>query len=110
MTDEERKNRNPAVEVVRTTLAQIEAMPIVTAAELEMHKVYVLQSARHIATLNYAGATLALNPVTLDTVCVHHFHGPRIPIDVFIHAQPDGSFADAVGTRITVRRWMGADQ
>jgi hypothetical protein len=110
MTDEERRNRNPAVEVVPITLAEIEAMPIVRAAELELRKVYVIQTARHVATLNYMGTTLKMNPVTLDTVKVHHFHAPRIPLNVFIHATPDGSFADAVGTRITIRRWMGEDQ
>ena len=80
-----------------------------TAAELELHRVYVVQSAKHITTLNYMGPTLALDPVTLDTVKVHHFHGPRAALDVYLAARPDGSFTDAVGTRITIRKWTGED-
>ena len=107
MTDDERRNRNPAIEVVRTT--EIEKHPVVTAAELEKHRVYAIQSARYVTTMNYMGATLAMHPVTLDTVKVHHFHGPRARLDVFLAAQPDGSFTDATGTRLTVRRWTGED-
>ena len=111
MTDEERKNRNPAVEAVRTTLEELEAThPVVTASELELHKVYIIQSIRHIVTLNYMGSGLAMHPITLDTMKIHHFHGPRAGLDVFIAACPDGSFTDASGTRLTVRKWMGDDQ
>jgi hypothetical protein len=110
MTDEERRNRNPAIEVVRTTFAEIETHPIVTAADLEPHKVYVVQSARNIATLNYMGKGRSLHPVTFDLIATHHFHGPRAGLNVFLAAQPDGSFTDAEGTRITIRRWTGEDQ
>lgn len=110
MTDEERRNRNPKVEVVRTSLTEIEAEhPRVTSAELEIHRVYLLQSARNISTLNYMGRRHLLHPVTLDAVTTHHFHGPRAALDVFLVANPDGSFSDAVGTRITVRRYTGTD-
>jgi hypothetical protein len=107
MTEDERRNRNPAPETVATTL---EAHLIVRASELELHRVYIVQSARHIVTLNYMGSQWSLHPVTLDTVKTHHFHGPRVGLDVYLLANPDGSFADAEGTRLTVRRWTGADQ
>jgi len=109
MTEDERKNRNPAVEVVRTTLAEIEAMPAVTAAQLELNRVYVIQGARNIATLNYGGATLGIHPVTLDAMKLHHFFGPRMGLHVFLAAREDGSFTDVDGTRIVVRLWTGED-
>ena len=109
MTEEERKNRNPAPERVRLTLAEIEAMPLVAAAQLERHRVYVVASARYVTTLNYMGVTHAIHPLTLDTVTVHHFHGPRVGLDVFLAAVGDGQYTDAEGTRITVRRWTGED-
>ena len=109
MTDEERRNRNPAVEIVRTTPAEFEKHPVVTAAGLELHRVYVVQSAKLVTTLNYMGKVPLLDPVSLDVIVTHHFHGPRANLDVYLAAMPDGSFTDAVGTRITVRRWMGED-
>lgn len=110
MTEEERRNRNPAVEIVRTPLAELEKHPIVTAQELELHKVYVVQGARNIATLNYMGKRRLLHPITFDVVVTYHFHGPRANLNVYLAAVSDGSFTDAEGTRITVRRWTGADQ
>lgn len=110
MTEDERRNRNPAPEFAPTTLEAVEREhPQVTAAELELHRVYVVQSAKNIATLNYMGKKPALHPVTLDTVLVHHFHGPRVHLDVYLAAQPDGTFTDATGTRLIVRRWTGPD-
>ena len=103
MTNEEQP------EIVRTTKEEIEAMPAVSAAQLELHGVYVIQSPRHLATMNYMGKKNALHPVTLDAVVVHHFQGPRIRLDVFLMAV-DGHFTDADGTKLTVRRWTGEDQ
>jgi hypothetical protein len=111
MTEDERRNRNPAPEFTEIkTPADLEVHPIVRASELELHRVYVVQSARHIVTLNYMGAAWTLHPVTLDTVKTHHFHGPPVGLDVYLVAKSDGSFSDAEGTRLTVRRWMGKDQ
>lgn len=111
MIEDERRNRNPAVEIERTTLDAIEAEhPRVMASELELHRVYVIQSAKHICTFNYMGTRHVLDPVTLDVIFAHHFHGPRANLDIDILAKSDGSFTDGTGTRLTVRRWMGADQ
>lgn len=109
MTEDERRNRNPKMEVVRTTRAEIEAMPAVGVADLEMHRVYVVQSEKHITTLNYLGATHLFDVQVMDVVRVHHFHGPRVGMDIYLAARPDGSWRDAVGTRITVRKWTGED-
>jgi hypothetical protein len=86
-----------------------EAYPQVTAAELERHRVYVISGARVHATWNYEGTRHTLHPKTLDAIVVHHFHGPRLNLDVFLQACADGTFTDAVGTRIVVRRYTGAD-
>jgi hypothetical protein len=114
VTEDERRNRNPAVEKVRDL---VENHPVVTAAELELHHVFlleskgwVLESKRWVVTLNYMGTRHLIHPVTFDTVAAHHFHGPRANLDVFLTAKPNGKFEDAVGTEITVRRWTGADQ
>jgi len=109
LTDDERRNRNPAVERMTITRAEIEAMPPVAAADLEEFRVYVLQSARNITTMNYKGRTAAIHPYTFDTVLVHHFHGPRANVDVFLAAVGGGQYTDAHGTKITVRLWTGAD-
>ncbi len=106
MTEEERRNRNPAVEALRFVA---EEHPAVTGSELELHRVYVLQSARFAATLNYVGHDCAFNLGSREFVDLHHFHGPRVNIDVFLRAMPDGSFQDAKGHRVTVRRWTGPD-
>lgn len=84
-------------------------MPLVAAAQLELHRVYVVASDRHITTLNYMGRTHKLHPVTFDSVTVHHFHGPRVGLDVYLAAVGDGRYTDASGTKITVRLWTGAD-
>lgn len=107
MTDEERKNRNPKPEV--EAVPDIEIYPRVTADDLELHRVYVVQGQRFVTTLNYMGRRVLLHPVTLDAVLTHHFHGPRANLNVFLAAKDDGTFTDAVGTRIVVRRYTGAD-
>jgi hypothetical protein len=110
MTEDERRNRNPAVEIARATLEAIERdHPKVTAAELRLHRVYVIHSPKHICTLNYMGVRPVMHPVSLDVVEAHHFHGPRANLDVYLVAKPDGSFEDAAGTRLTVRLWTGED-
>ena len=87
------------------TLAELEAMPRVGVAELELHHVYVIQSDKWISTWNYEGSVHALHPVTLDTVVAHKFWGPRVSIGFLLEARPDGTFADIAGTRIVIRRY-----
>jgi hypothetical protein len=109
LTEDERRNRNPKPEVSRVTREEIEAMPAVPADRLERHRVYVLQSPRNIAKFNYLGKTHAIHPVTLDTVTVHHFHAPRVGLDVFLAAVGDRQYTDADGTKIVARLWTGED-
>lgn len=101
------------VEVDEVTQAEIEsAHPLVAARELRLNHVYVLHSERHRTvyfTLNYGGSRHLPHPVTLDTVRAHLFHGERVSAGLILIANPDGSFSDFKGTRITVRRYIGTD-
>lgn len=106
MTDDERKNRNPAPEI---TTVELEDCPELHVADLELHRVYILQGERVVCTLNYMGKTLSLHPFTLDTIMTHHFHGPRVNVNVFLQAQPDGTLKDAEGHKVTIRRYAGPD-
>jgi hypothetical protein len=111
MTDEERRNRNPKPETERTTLAEVEANhpQVMSPSELELHQVYVIQSAKYISTWNYVGVRHLMHAVTLDAVVVHCFHAPRVNADACFEAKPDGTYRDAVGTRIVIRKWTGKD-
>ena len=106
MTDDERKNRNPAPEVGTYDLAEC---PELLASDLELHRVYILQGQRYAASLNYMGKVHALDPVSLDTIVCHHFHGPRVGINVYLRASPDGTL-HAGTEKITLRRYSGPDQ
>jgi hypothetical protein len=106
MTEDERSNRNPAIEVAPFDPS---AHPVVRAAELERFHVYILESARYASTWNYIGVVHTLHPVTLDAVPAYHFEGPRADLNVFLLSMPDGSFSDLAGTRIVIRRYIGED-
>lgn len=107
MTDDERRNRNPAPEACSLP---IQDCPELRTADLELHKVYILQGPARAASLNYMGKRLSRDPRTLDTVMTYHFHGPRVGLHVFLKAGPEGSLQDADGNKITLRKYTGPDQ
>ena len=106
MTEDERKNRNPAPEVARYNP---DDHPPVTASELELHRVYVLEGPRRVATMNYMGLGPSLDTRTWQPCMTHQFRAPRIGLDVFLMENEDGSLRDGDGNRITLRRWTGPD-
>lgn len=107
MTDDER--RDP-VTVSRVTGEELKRMPEVRAGDLEFGLVYVIEGERHIATMNYAGKSPMLHPVTLDTVMGHRFDAPRIPgFHVAFMAASDGRLYSADGTFVIVRKWTGEE-
>jgi hypothetical protein len=110
VTDDERRNRNPAVEYFPTTRAEIEALPELHVADLELHRVYILQSARHIVTMNYMGKVQALHAETGDVVVCHQFHGPRVGITVNLVARNGCLYTGRMGDeKITLRKFTGPD-
>lgn len=106
MTDEERKYRNPAPEVAKFSY---EECPEIRVGDLELHRVYIVQGTKLAASFNYAGKTPSINPITLDAVVVHRFHGPRINYDVMLLGMPDGTFQTGDGEKVIVRKYSGAD-
>lgn len=108
MTDEERKNRNPPVEVVVTTWGEIEACRELHCMDLEPQRVYILQGKAHVATLNYAGQGVVVDPHG-DPVTIHRFYGPRAGVFVYLRERPDGTVEDGEGTKITLREYTGED-
>lgn len=111
MTDDERRNRNPDVEVCRITQAEIDAFPLIDDwHKLRVHQVYVLISAHVVATFNYRGMSLGLDAATLLFCEACHFRGPRANLDVFLRPMPDGTLQDGVtGETIVVREYQGPD-
>lgn len=106
MTDDERMNRNPAVEIVAVKLGDC---PELKASDLVPNHVYILHSPRYCASLNYLGKVHALDPRTLDAIVLHHFFAPRIGLNTHLHARPDGALEDQSGTRIVIRKYTGPD-
>lgn len=107
MTDEERKNRNPAPETLRVRLADCPEIPV---GELEMNRVYILQTKSFAASLNFVGTQITQNPITLDAERAYKFYGPRIDMRVALRLHPDGCLQDLEGNRITLRKYNGPDQ
>lgn len=104
------------VEVVQVSQGEVESEhPLVTARELELNHVYVLHSETRrtfYMTMNYHGSRHMIHPFTLDAVVGHLFGGERANTGmhgVVMMANPDGSFSDFKGTRVTVRRYTGSD-
>ena len=66
-----------------------------------------MQAEGIIATLNYMGSRIMLHPQTLDAVRLHHFHGPRADVNVFLAQVGDG-FGDLDGdTPVIIREYRG---
>lgn len=110
MTHKERKNRNPAIEVTTMTREEIDRIPRVHWRDLAIHRVYILDSARHTVTMNYWGMVLAgIDPGTLDSRVAVMFEGPRANLRVFLAPQDDGSLKDGEGNTILIREFHGED-
>lgn len=106
MTEEERRNRNPAIE---SSPFDPEAHPVVKVTELRKYGVYILQSDRHVITVNYLGQRLALDPIELNIVIAHIFAAPRAGVEFAMLANDDGSVRDLEGNRIVLRFFTGED-
>jgi len=106
MTDEERKNRNPAPEV---DTFRYEDCPELHIGDLELNHVYILQGSGFVASWNYIGKVRITNPVTLDVATIYRFHGPRVNLTVGLMGMPDGTLQDGSGQKITLRRYSGPD-
>ena len=74
--DEERRNRNPKVETTTMKREDLEKIPELRTADLELHRVYILQGPRVVATFNYMGKERTISPVTLDAVVAYRQGGP----------------------------------
>ena len=108
VTDEERRNRNPKPEVYETTLSD---HPQILPSQLELHQVYILQGPKSVATFNYMGVVHPVEPRILGALVVHHFHGPRVNLNIFLAVTPDGSaLRDQMGHTIILRKYTGPDQ
>ena len=110
MTDEERRNRNPKVETTTMTREDFEKIPELRTADLELHRAYILEGPRVIATFNYMGKELTVNPLTMDAVIAYCFRGPRANLNLALQAGPDGTLMDGAGQKITIRKYDGPDQ
>ncbi len=104
MTDEERKNRNPAVEY--DTFRE-EDHPEVHADNLGSGHVYILQGPKHAASLNYMG--LKVTRVGSSNIEAHVFYGPRVNVTITLRQRPDGALEDGDGNKITIREYRGPD-
>lgn len=109
MTDDERANRNPAVEISSMTGAELTAMPRVAFWELQLFHVYVLQSPKHLVTMNFMGLENGLDPATMMPVVAARFSAPRIELEVLFELQPSGALVTGDGTEIIVREYTGTD-
>ena len=108
VTDEERRNRNPKPEALVSKLSD---HPQIRPSELELNHVYVVQGPRFASSLNYVGVLHTVDPRTLDALVVHHFHGPRVNLNVFLAVTPDGAaLRDQMGNTIILRKYTGPDQ
>jgi hypothetical protein len=110
MTKEERANRNPAPEILKMTAAELDACRELRVQELQLHRVYILESTRHVVTFNYMGQVKSLDLRTMDALISQHFYAPRIKHNVYLAAMPDGTLADGDGNKITIREYSGPDQ
>ncbi len=107
MTDDERANRNPAVEVYPLKLADC---PEIHADKLEADRVYIVESEKGVfVSLNYMGKGPVLDPRTLDVCVAHCFYGPRANLRVAFLPQPDGTLADGEGHIVRIREYNGPD-
>lgn len=106
MTEDERRNRNPAPEWGRVNLTD---HPEVRAHELELNRVYLLHRGDMGMTMNYAGKMQLMNKRTLETVMAHCFYGPRNLSSIALMAEADGTLHDDSGKKVTVRRYTGPD-
>lgn len=109
MTDEERRTRTPAPEVMAINAKE---HPVVRPGELELHKAYMLHGPPpHPAfTLNYMGRRDATKQSTGEVVSAHVFWGPRIA-GVFVLEEREGAdtLFNGDGEPVTVRLWKGPD-
>jgi hypothetical protein len=105
MTEDERRDRNPAPEVGSLKLAEC---PELRVDDLVLHRVYILHGSRMAGTFNYMGVQPTLDPVSLDTMMCHAFFGPRIGLKVALLAR-DGYLYAGDGQKITLRKYSGAD-
>lgn len=100
MTDEERKNRNPAPEM---GTFDVDECPEVFIKDLEVGRVYILQGKRAV-TLNYMGS--------FDVgVIAYVFAGMRAELVVSLCERPDksGTLEDGRGVKVTIRKYTGPD-
>jgi hypothetical protein len=106
VTKKERENRNPAPEVTQLDRSSLREASI---ADLVKYKVYILCGNRRAASLNYIG--VLKDPGTGETC--YHFHGPRVPLDIFLQQAPGvanaGKFADGEGNLVAVYEYEGED-
>ncbi len=106
MTDEERRNRNPAPEFLPYNPAE---HPEMRVSDLEQYKVYILEGNSIVASMNYMGQVPAFNLVTLQPVVAYLFDAPRAGIEVTLLATPEGTLVDTEGHKITLRKFTGPD-
>lgn len=110
MTDDERRNRNPAPELHSMSAEDFEAnCPELHVADLKLTHVYILEGERLIASFNYLGKRPVLDPASLDTVVCHAFGGPRTGALVYLQARADGCLYAGDGKKIKLRKYSGPD-
>jgi hypothetical protein len=120
VTEEERKNRNPAIERIELKREDLRELHI---CDLEQFKVYILSGRSQAATMNYMGTVPTMNYMgTVPTMNYmgsadgwvgtgYHFHGPRANVNAILRSRPDGSgtLEDGAGVKITIYEYTGPD-
>jgi hypothetical protein len=99
MTEEERKNRNPAPEKMEMNRETLRELHI---SDLERYKVYILAGKRNAATMNYFGCLASV---------IYVFRGPRVHLSVFLRerANEPGALEDGEGNKVTIYAYEGPD-
>lgn len=104
MTDEERKNRNPAPEMYRTNFDEA---PELLIKDLEPGRVYILLGEQRpvAVTFNYIGSFQVFGRTA------YRFAAPRIRMMLVLFERPDdpGALEDGRGIKVTILKYTGPD-